>query len=185
MIFDDDDIIESDDIVPLSDDQSLFGQIDDEPSGETSEIVDLDPEQVAALEEEDYLATLEFGTTWAFDFEAGRFFKRGNSGQVAQVSEKEAFAQWCMAALHTERLTAYVVTDQFGVEFENIVRSIGGATVAAAMVRQTIEEALSVHDRYNGIDKFTATIDGDYMLVTFDIDTTEGPVEIETKVEIQ
>lgn len=181
---DEDDIIESDDVAPLSD-ESLFGQVDDDPVGEPEDIVDFGADELAALEDEEYYDQREFGNTWQFDFAAGRFVLRGDSNQVATASEKQAFAQWAMTALHTERLTAFVCSDQFGVEFENIVRSGSVAAEApSGLVLQAIDEALQVHDRYNGISDFVATVDGDYMLVQMVIETTEGQVEVESRVSV-
>lgn len=174
----DDDIIESDDIAPMSA-ESLFGQTDDEPSADDGTEVIIDPDDPSAIDTDEYLGQLPFGKTWAFDFSTGRFITKGGSNQIAEVEERDAFAQWVMATLHTERLTCFALSDQAGVEFEEIVRSSGGQTYAAALLRQNIEEALAVHDRYAGITSYSATIEGDIVHISMVIDTTEGPVEVE------
>lgn len=180
---DEEDIIVSDDIAPLGS-ESAFGQVDEDPTGDPEDIVDLGADELAALESEEYYAQRDFGNSWQFDYANNRFFTRGDSNQVATTTDRSSFAQWVMSALHTERLTAYVCTDRFGVEFEKITRSGMRSTMASGLIMQAIDEALQSHDRYVGISDFTAAEDGDYMLVTMTIATTDGQVDIQSRVQV-
>lgn len=172
----DDDLIEAEGSIAFGN-TSMFGDADEAPEIEGFGAVLSDDES-----EQDLLSTPSvrpFGKTWEFDFEAGEFMLRGSGSQVSVVDEKASFAQWCMSVLHTERYSALVYSGQIGVEFEELVRASGGAEVASAMLLGRIEEALSVHDRYQGIEDFSATVDGDYVLVNMTVNTTDGAVDVE------
>lgn len=181
---DEDDIIESEDVAPLSD-ESLFGQFDEDPTGDPEDIVDFGADELAALEEEEYFEQREFGTTWQFDFANSRFVVRGSSAQVAQTTDKQAFAQWVMTSLSTERFTAFVCSDQFGIEFESIVKNGYSGALASSVIYQAVDEALGIHDRYNGISSFESSQSGDFLVLNMVVETTEGgQVQIERRIRL-
>lgn len=172
----DDDLIEAEGSIAFGN-TSMFGDADEAPESEGFGAVVSDDES-----EQDLLGIARvrpFGKTWEFDFEAGEFMMRGSGSQVSVVDGKTSFAQWAMAVLHTERYSALVYSGQIGVEFESLVRSSGGAEVASALLLGRVEEALSVHDRFESIESFSASVDGDYVLINMTINTSDGAVDIE------
>lgn len=176
----DDDLIEAEGNIVFNN-ASMFGEAD----GET-EIADfagvVTDDEIERYLLDEYASVRPFGTTFEFDFTTGQFVHKGDSDAVAMVSERDAFAQWCMNTLHTERMTAVVCSDQIGVEFESLVRSAGGAEVASALLYSRVDEALRVHDRYEGITMFEARVEGDTVYLNMTINTTEGAVDIEGTV---
>ncbi len=171
----DDDLIEAQDAISFGD-TSMFGDADELPEDPAQLAVVLNDENEQFLDV--YTSVKDFGWTWQFDFPTGQFVRKGSGGQISTVEGKGAFAEWCMHVLHTERLTAFVYSNQIGVEFEEIVRSSAGAEIAAATLFARVEEALAVHDRFQRIEDFVASVDGSMINLTMKIITTDGPVEI-------
>lgn len=173
---DDEDLIEAEGSI-VFEDGSMFGNADEAPEEQGFGSVMADDESEADLLGE-YAALKPFGYTWAFDFSTGQFETRGAGRQEVKVEGREAFAQWCMQVLHTERLTALVYSDQIGVEFESVVRQQGASEMASSLLLTRIEEALAVHDRYDGIEDFSALVDDDLVHIKMILNTNEGAVEV-------
>lgn len=88
-----------------------------------------------------------FGRTPAFDFEAGRFIRRG--GAPAWVTGFEALEQWCLMAANSARGAHRIFSDEFGTDNLNAALGTTGpeAVEAADDALQALREAWLVHDR--------------------------------------
>ena len=75
-----------------------------------------------------------------FDFETGDFRMDGN-GRLQVATEFEAWEQWCMKTVRTQRFAWLAYTDNMGVEMIEAFAEPTRATQQAAMER-TIKEAL-------------------------------------------
>ena len=178
---DDEDIIAGDGST-ADDGESIFGELD--PLVDPEDTVREDSEFEEELDEQ-YEQQFEYGTTWLFDFPSGRFVVSG-SGQIPTVSDEDAFAQWCMIALHTERFMATVFSEAIGIEIEDIIREDIPREVAPSTLEERISEALAVHNRFSRIDNFESEfLDNGTLSLSFDIETTSGSaVPIDTELNI-
>lgn len=97
------------------------------------------------------------GSTWLFDFEAGRFVMRG--ADAARVTGAEALAVWCQTAIHTARYAHGIFSDQFGMERAG--DPIGEAHVAPLIrdYEDRLRRALTVHERIADVTDFEADYD--------------------------
>jgi hypothetical protein len=88
-----------------------------------------------------------FGVSWAFDFEAGRFVRHGQS--PARVSGHEALKQWCLMAAYSARYAHVIFSENFGTERPQGVLGEAGlrAHEAAADFRRNVRDAWMGHDR--------------------------------------
>ena len=176
---DEEDIIELDEAV-ASEGESLFGEVAEDDASSV-----LSDSSIDALDEvarQNYEREEGLGTTWAFDFEARRYVKRG--AEVVKVSEEDALRQWCENALATERYTAAIYSDEFGIETEDIFRGEIEPNAIPATLQQRISEALQVHDRITGIRNFRSQsiANGRTYLVAFTVETTTGSFDVEGRV---
>lgn len=174
------DIIEGDGSVAQPG-ETIFGQALEQPTDEDGF---RDSDDMALELGDPYEQVLPFGYTWEFNYITGRFVTQGRSNQVAVVSERDAFAQWCMNVLSTERYTAFVYSDRIGVEFEALVQDSSSDEIAGGMLEAAIDDALSIHDRYAEITEFSSTVEGDLLNLDFTVDTDDGEIEISRSVQI-
>ena len=170
---DEEDIVDANDVA----EEPMFGDASDDAFATGGLISDSD---LDAMYAETTAVPRPFGKTWEFNFQTGQFIKEG--GRVAEVDGRAAFAQWCMNVLHTERLTALVYSGSIGIEFEPIVRSNEGATALTSRLKVAVEQALSVHGRFDSLARFDTRVDGDTVYIDMTVTTTEGDVEVAGKL---
>lgn len=91
-------------------------------------------------------AVVPLGYTWSFDWEAGRFARRGT--QPARVAGVAALEQRCLMALHSARYAHAAFSDEFGVEDpQHGIGTVGDeAREAAEDWSEMIRDALLVID---------------------------------------
>ncbi len=112
------------------------------------------------------------GMTWLFDFERGRFIRRG--GAPLEVYGISSLAIWAQTAIRTPRLGFAVFSDEFGVDDpEGLVGHLDIAE-RIADYEESRREALTVHDRIADIANFVSSVDGDVVTVKFEIITDAG-----------
>ena len=78
-----------------------------------------------------------------FDFEKGDFALDG-ARRIKEANGKDAFIQWCMKVVDTERDTCLAYSDDIGTEFEPIY-GIRYRQERENEIRDTITDALMVH----------------------------------------
>ena len=163
-----DEIIEADGAF-ADDDETMFGTISEDFATTDEGLTDEQIEALRNLALDQYEATRDYGWDYEFDFDAKRFVMRGED--VATVTDEDTLAQWAMNALSTERFTALVYSDQFGVEMEDLVRE---GTAAYGLLEERVREALQVHDRIHDIRDFSAYQQGTTVVLRFVIETNNG-----------
>lgn len=94
-----------------------------------------------------------------FDDEIGDFRTNG-AGQIITASGHEAWKQWCINAVQTERFSCLGFSDNFGIEIENVL-SQSDKDVCETLVRSSITEALTADSRTKDVSEFVFTWDTD------------------------
>lgn len=123
------------------------------------------------------------GMTWLFDFDAGRFVRRG--GAPVEVYELNAIHIWAHAALRTARRAYSVFTDEFGMDEPQALVGLLAPAELLAEYEARIRAALIVHDRIATVTEFAATFVDDSVYITFTIFTDSGnslPITLEVPV---
>lgn len=117
-----------------------------------------------------------------FNFETGEFEITG-TGQMIYSDEKEAFRQWCIKMIKTERRAHLAYSDDLGVELDEAVRA-GPREAIESEIERTITEALSVHERTESVSDFEFEFAGDEVKVKFIVEAEQiGSIPIETEIE--
>lgn len=112
------------------------------------------------------------GSTWLYDFDAGRLVLRGDAPVLVQGAD--ALAVWIKATLTTGRLAHPVFTGLIGIDRPDV--AIGEADPARigellADYERSIRDALLAHDRISAVTNYAA-----------DYDPLEGEVTVRFKV---
>lgn len=113
------------------------------------------------LEEERYSPSV------FFDFEKGDFILDG-ANNIAVADGKDAFIQWCIKTVYTERSRLLAYDDDIGVEFEQLIYAPSREEKENIIV-DTITDAISVHPAFESIDDFSFEYSGDECIVSFTI----------------
>lgn len=80
-----------------------------------------------------------------FDYETGDFLRDG-SGNMVAADGREAYQQWCLKTVMTERFTCLSYTTDIGTEMIDALAQADHAAVESA-VERTINEALMVNPK--------------------------------------
>lgn len=75
-----------------------------------------------------------------FDFQKGDFVLSG-AGKMVQSTEREAWIQWCLKAIFTQRYSYYAYSSNMGIEIEEAMNEPDRKAQESALQR-TITEAL-------------------------------------------
>ena len=118
-----------------------------------------------------------------FDFSTGDF-KRDGAGRMVRSSGKDAFMQWCMKVIATERDAFLAYSTRIGTEMEYAVAQPDRASVEAS-VERTIIEALVVNPKTEYVRNFEFSWAGTSLYGTFavksrDLDEIRLSVAVET-----
>jgi len=128
-------------------DENLF------PVFDIEDIIDDDDEK------EEYLPSV------SFDFEKGDFVLDG-AHRMVLASGREAYAQWCMKIIDTEREEFAAYSDDIGTEFEEI-EDDGDRLTKESEIQSTITDALMVHPATEYVRDFVFEHLPDSCLVSF------------------
>jgi hypothetical protein len=124
----------------------------------------------------------QFGYTWRFDDEAGDLQQSGH-GHV-KVEGLESFAEWVKSTLRTEKGRYQIYHDlDYGVDSEAVISGDVGPGIISGFLEDEIKEALSMHNRFIGIQDYTCD-EGDTGTVTvaFTVLTSAGEIEITSDI---
>lgn len=103
-----------------------------------------------------------------FDFELGDFVRTA-SNNIAESSGREAYKQWCIKVVKTERLSKLCYSHNIGVETEDIW-SLSNKQAIEATLKATITDALMVNNMTDYVRNFEFVWKDDSNLyVTFDV----------------
>ena len=126
------------------------------PVFEMPKIVNFEPS-----EEKKYKASLYF------DFEQGDFCRDG-AGKLLTCEGKEAWKQWCIKAVLTERFTCLAYSHDFGAEMYGALAQSDKEAVESG-IRTTIIETLKVNPRTEYVRGFQFFWTGEGIEVNFTV----------------
>lgn len=118
-----------------------------------------------------------------FDFSEGDFIRDG-ANRMVEADGREAFMQWCMKIIATERDACLAYSTRIGTEMEYAAAQPDHASVEAS-VERTIIEALMVNPKTECVREFEFTWEGTSLFGTFavkgrDLDEIRFTVAMET-----
>lgn len=102
-----------------------------------------------------------------FDFTKGDFVLDG-ANKMTVADGKDAFIQWCIKIVHTERYSCLAYDGDIGTELESLADA-PSRDEKESLLKDTITDALSVHPAYESVDDFSFEYQGDECVVTFTI----------------
>lgn len=99
-----------------------------------------------------------------FDFETGDFIRDG-ANKLVRANGKEAYIQWCMKAIATERETCLAYSSDIGTEFEELDKIDRESTESE--IERTITETLLVHPATEYVRDFSFFHDPGEIRISF------------------
>lgn len=101
-----------------------------------------------------------------FDFATGDFVRDG-AGKIKTCDGHEAWIEWCLKQLMTERYTRLAYSKNIGVEIESAVKNNTDPEAIQLDIERTITEALLVNPATEYVRDFEFSMEGDRLYVTF------------------
>lgn len=115
------------------------------------------------------------------DLPTNTFLVDNESEQVAGMNDGlEAMRQAVEIMLTTERYGFQIYTENFGIELEDLIGK--DPDYIKAVLPSRIRDAFSVDDRILGERNYNFIVQGDAMLVSFDVDTVYGSFSPEVQI---
>lgn len=108
-----------------------------------------------------------YSPSFLFDFGTGEFALDG-ANHVRVCNGYEAWKNWCVKAVMTERDAWMAYSTNIGVEVENALKQPSTPAAKLALER-TITEALLVHPSTQSVGDFSYTLNGDALRVSFTV----------------
>lgn len=106
-----------------------------------------------------------------FDFASGDFVTSA-TGRMQIAESIDAYRQWCLKAVLTERYNYPAYTSDYGVEMYDAMREPTRAAILSAIER-TITEAIMEHPMTESVSEFSHELQADAVLTTFVVKTKE------------
>ncbi len=100
-----------------------------------------------------------------FDFETGDFVRDG-SNKLITAEGRDAYVQWCMKVIDTERDTCQAYSTNIGTELEGMVGKIDRKELEAEIISE-VTDALMVHPCTEYVSDFLFEHGSDYCNVSF------------------
>ena len=118
-----------------------------------------------------------------FDFSEGDFIRDG-ANRMVEADGSEAFMQWCMKTIATERDAFLSYSTRIGTEMEYAAAQPDHESVEAS-VERTVTEALLVNPKTEIVRNFVftwngSTLHGDFSVKGRDLDEMRLSVDIQT-----
>ena len=117
--------------------------------------------------EDDDLEKERYSPSVFFDYEKGDFIRDGANNMFV-ADGKEAFIQWCIKTVYTERSNFLAYDDDIGVEFEQLAYA-SSREEKENIIIDSITDALSIHPAFESIEDFVFDYHGDECIVSFTI----------------
>lgn len=99
-----------------------------------------------------------------FDFEKGDFIRDG-ANRLIRANGKEAYVQWCLKVISTERETCLAYSSDIGAEFEEMDQS--DRESMESEIERTITETLLVHPATEYVRDFIFSYNSEEIRVSF------------------
>lgn len=134
--------------------------------GMDTEKMGLFPEfEVPDMVEEEDVAEEGYKRSVFFDVEKGDFRMDG-AGRITEASGFEAYMQWCMKVVNTQRYECLAYPDEIGTELEYDMQELSQEAIESAVERD-ITEALMVNPRTEYVQDFVFEWNGSQLTCSF------------------
>ena len=100
-----------------------------------------------------------------FDYELGDF-RRDGANKLVVAEGKEAYKQWCIKTVLTERMERLAYSSDIGIELHDALKQADRQAVESALIR-TITEALMVNPMTEYVRRFEFTWSSDSLYCEF------------------
>ena len=117
-----------------------------------------------------------------FDYDLGDFVRDG-ANRITTCDGHEAWLQWCLKQLATERYTKLSYSSKIGTELVSAVRDESDPESVRSSIERTITEALLVNPAAEYVREFDFTFEGDSLYITFYVKGKEW--DNEDKLQLQ
>ena len=121
--------------------------------------------EVPDMDEEEDVAEEGYKRSVFFDVEKGDFRMDG-AGRMTEASGFEAYMQWCMKAVNTQRYECLAYPDEIGTELEEDMQELTQEAVESAVERD-ITEALMTNPRTEYVRDFAFEWSGAQLTCSF------------------
>lgn len=130
---------------------------------------------VAAAEYTDTAAsdTVTYGSTVQFDFEKHEFIL-SPTGKQKTVAESDAWGEWCVKALCTERFRYLIYSANYGEELDTLIGESYPHKVVESEIKRMVKECLMCDARTASVDGFEFTWISDGIIFSCEITNTLG-----------
>ena len=135
--------------------------------------------EIPSDEEEDEI----YKESVKWDWEKGDFVRDG-TGKMVISSGHEAFIDWVLKAISTERMSCLAYDSDYGTEFDGIMQYDNNDRIENE-IEKTITEALMVDPRTEYVRDFSFERDGDQLFVTFAMKGKPWDEDVGLTVEVK
>ena len=126
--------------------------------------------------------TVNYGKTVQFDFEKHEFIL-SPTGRQKTVTSSDAWGEWCVKALCSERYKYLIYSDNYGEEIDTLLGKSYPRKVVESEIRRMVKDCLMVDKRTASVDNFKFTWIDDGIMFSCDVKNTIGEtVTISRKV---
>lgn len=117
--------------------------------------------------------TVNYGKTVQFDFEKHEFIL-SPTGRQKTVISSDAWGEWCVKALCSERYKYLIYSDNYGEEIDTLLGKSYPRKVVESEIRRMVKDCLMVDKRTASVDNFKFTWIDDGIMFSCDVKNTIG-----------
>ena len=117
--------------------------------------------------------TVNYGKTVQFDFEKHEFIL-SPTGRQKTVTSSDAWGEWCVKALCSERYKYLIYSDNYGEEIDTLLGKSYPRKVVESEIRRMVKDCLMVDKRTASVDNFKFTWIDDGITFSCDVKNTIG-----------
>lgn len=122
--------------------------------------------------------SIPIGRTWQYDFVAENFVMGENNSSPKKIEDNDfgIISQWIHRAITTERYVYSAYPNWYGVEMAAVFQGDLTGIVALNHIRNTMREAIIMHDRITQVDNIEVAEDSGTIWFSCDVylDNSEG-----------
>ena len=119
--------------------------------------------------------TVNYGKTVQFDFEKHEFIL-SPTGRQKTVTSSDAWGEWCVKALCSERYKYLIYSDNYGEEIDTLLGRSYPRKVVESEIRRMVKDCLMVDKRTSSVDNFQFTWIDDGIMFSCDVKNTIGEI---------
>ena len=117
--------------------------------------------------------TVNYGKTVQFDFEKHEFIL-SPTGRQKTVTSSDAWGEWCVKALCSERYKYLIYSDNYGEEIDTLLGKSYPRKVVESEIRRMVKDCLMVDKRTASVDNFQFTWIDEGIMFSCDVKNTIG-----------